>query len=404
VRLTSARDEYVDALLAVAGRRDAPQPDLLPAPLFLRKRHLKQRVVSIFQEVRMSRTRLISALAAGLCILVAACWLVTGTFPLSAAPQTVSDDRGVSVDTGGATLMHRSGVGYPEAARKNGVQGLVVVEVRLDSAGNVADAHVVSGPDELRNSTLASVLHWHFTKDSAGATRQVSVSFTLPAGENRTVSIQTKDGTKSVALNDARDKALAEAAMQSKTPQRSTIDGRTVKSIVISGLPQTQRDELSSRLPVHVGDTVTTDLMTQTVQAIKQFDEHLNYMMVPVGPNEIAVQILAPNAAAPANPDGPMPPSRIRIGGNVAATKLINQVRPVYPPDAKAQRVQGKVSLMAVIAKDGTVQSLEVVSGDPLLVPSALEAVKQWVYQPTLLNGQPVEVQTMIDVNYTLSQ
>ena len=60
--------------------------------------------------------------------------------------------------------------------------------------------------------------------------------------------------------------------------------------------------------------------------------------------------------------------------------------------------------LQAVIGKDGTVQKLEVVSGDPALTQSALDAVRQWVYQPTLLNGEPVEVQTMIDVNYTLSQ
>ena len=62
------------------------------------------------------------------------------------------------------------------------------------------------------------------------------------------------------------------------------------------------------------------------------------------------------------------------------------------------------VKLNAIIAKDGTIQSLEVISGEPVLVQSALDAVRQWVYQPTLLNGQPVEVQTEIDVNYTLSQ
>jgi protein TonB len=158
-----------------------------------------------------------------------------------------------------------------------------------------------------------------------------------------------------------------------------------------------------SKLPVHSGDTISKELMEKTTSVAKEFDEHLTVFAMPTGTNEAAIQIMAPNAAAPAS-DGPMPPSRIRVGGNVAATKLISQIRPVYPPDAKAQRIQGKVSLMAVIGKDGTVQSLEVVSGDPTLTPSALEAVRQWVYQPTLLNGQPVEVQTMIDVNYTLSQ
>src|SRR5207253_9437469 len=96
VERTQSREAYVDALLAIAGAK--PQLDLAPAPLFLRKRHLKQRVVSILKEVRMSKSRWISALAAGLGILAAACWIVTAAFPLGAAPQVVKDARGVAVD------------------------------------------------------------------------------------------------------------------------------------------------------------------------------------------------------------------------------------------------------------------------------------------------------------------
>ena len=82
IELTKSRDQYVDALLAIAGA--TYRLDLAPAPLFLRKRHLKQRVVSILKEVRMSKTRSVSALAAGLGILAAACWFVTAAFPLMA--------------------------------------------------------------------------------------------------------------------------------------------------------------------------------------------------------------------------------------------------------------------------------------------------------------------------------
>jgi len=97
-------------------------------------------------------------------------------------------------------------------------------------------------------------------------------------------------------------------------------------------------------------------------------------------------------------------PQRIRVGGNVQQAKLVRQPRPVYPPLAKQARIQGVVKLNAIISRDGTIQNLSVLSGHPLLVPSAMEAVKQWVYQPTLLNGEPVEVVTQIDVNFTLSQ
>ncbi|MGD0774735.1 MAG: energy transducer TonB [Candidatus Solibacter sp.] len=115
-----------------------------------------------------------------------------------------------------------------------------------------------------------------------------------------------------------------------------------------------------------------------------------------------------PTAALPPPPPPPVKkdvaPKRITIGGNVQQAKLVRQPKPVYPPLAKQARISGVVHLAAVISKDGTIQDLKVISGHPLLIPSALEAVKQWVYQPTLLNGEPVEVSTQIDVNFTLSQ
>jgi protein TonB len=97
-------------------------------------------------------------------------------------------------------------------------------------------------------------------------------------------------------------------------------------------------------------------------------------------------------------------PARIRVGGGVQQNMLISQPPPVYPPLAKQAGVQGVVKLSATIAKDGTMQHLEVISGHPLLIPAAMDAVQQWVYKPTLLNGQPVEVVTQIDVTFTLAQ
>ena len=95
-------------------------------------------------------------------------------------------------------------------------------------------------------------------------------------------------------------------------------------------------------------------------------------------------------------------PSRIRVGGNVQAAKMLRQIMPVYPPIAKTAHISGTVVLRAVIGKDGTVQDLQYVSGPPLLMKSAMDAVKQWRYQPTQLNGEPVEVDTTISVVFTL--
>jgi protein TonB len=105
---------------------------------------------------------------------------------------------------------------------------------------------------------------------------------------------------------------------------------------------------------------------------------------------------------------GPAPPkpvqSRIKVGGNVTAAKIINRTAPNYPALARQTRISGTVRLHAIIAKDGTVQQLEVLSGHPLLVQAALDAVRQWRYQPTLLNGEPVEVDTTVDVIFSLNQ
>lgn len=91
---------------------------------------------------------------------------------------------------------------------------------------------------------------------------------------------------------------------------------------------------------------------------------------------------------------------RIKIGGIVQAAKLVYQPKPEYPLLAKMARVQGTVRLAAIINKDGTIQDLKVLSGHPLLLKAALEAVARWRYQPTLLDGNPVEVATEIDVNF----
>ncbi len=96
-------------------------------------------------------------------------------------------------------------------------------------------------------------------------------------------------------------------------------------------------------------------------------------------------------------------PQRVRVSQGVSQGLLIHQVKPTYPPLARQARIQGTVVLQAVIGKDGNIQNLKVVSGHPMLAPAALEAVKQWKYKPYYLNGEPVEVDTTINVNFTLA-
>ena len=113
-----------------------------------------------------------------------------------------------------------------------------------------------------------------------------------------------------------------------------------------------------------------------------------------------------PPPPPPAVKEAPKPvtPKRITVGGNVQQAMLLSQPKPMYPPLAKQARISGTVKFTAVIGRDGSIQNLQLLSGHPLLVQAATDAVRQWRYKPTLLNGEPVEVVTQIDVNFTLNQ
>jgi len=117
------------------------------------------------------------------------------------------------------------------------------------------------------------------------------------------------------------------------------------------------------------------------------------FTIEPLPPQIPVVKALPPSPAAP-----------VRVGGGVQSAKLIFGPRPAYPALARAARIQGTVRIQALIARDGSIGNLQLLSGPPLLIAVAIEAVKQWRYQPTLLNGEPVEVITEIAVTFALSQ
>jgi TonB family protein len=269
----------------------------------------------------------------------------------------------------GAAVLHRTGVGYPAAARRDGVQGTVSVQVKLDSTGVVNDAQVLSGPDELRKAVLESVLQWHFTKEAAGATREIQIAFELPKGASA-------------------------AAPAATTPAMGRTG--TIRSIRVQGLSEQASAELLASLPIHEGDEWNGDTAMRANQAVKAFDEHLairqsSMTQSPGGAAQLDLEIAATSG-------------RITVGGNVQVAMIVSKTPPIYPAAAKAAGIQGVVHLSAIIGTDGTVQELMALSGPPELTQAAMDAVKQWVYKPTLLNGSPVQVQTTIDINFTLNR
>jgi TonB family protein len=121
---------------------------------------------------------------------------------------------------------------------------------------------------------------------------------------------------------------------------------------------------------------------------------------------EVVEQKFSPAGAPPQSnaASGAAQAARIHVSKGISEGLMVTRVPPIYPPLARSARIQGTVVLKAVINKTGDVESLELVSGHPMLAPAAIEAVKQWKYRPYLLNGNAVAVETQVVVNFALSE
>ncbi|HSK44162.1 MAG TPA: energy transducer TonB [Candidatus Binatia bacterium] len=113
----------------------------------------------------------------------------------------------------------------------------------------------------------------------------------------------------------------------------------------------------------------------------------------------VALSVLVALAAFAAAQDNP-PPKRLRVSSGVANSLKIHDAQPHYPREAKEQGIQGDVILQATIDAKGNLVNLKAVQGDPILVKAAVDAVKKWRYRPYILNGEPVEVETTIKIQF----
>jgi TonB family protein len=186
--------------------------------------------------------------------------------------------------------------------------------------------------------------------------------------------------------------------------------GRTLRNIQLRGLDMSKEDFLAQpQVPIHEGDTLIQSSIEATIAAIRNFDEHLAETWSEVEPNALDLTIFPANEAERAGfRTGASPSGRPLDAGagppiNLPHLTPKTSVQPVYPPLAKQAHIQGVVKLNATIGKEGNVVNLTVISGHPLLVPAALHAAKQWTYEPTLMNGAPVQTQTEVDINFSLS-
>ena len=189
---------------------------------------------------------------------------------------------------------------------------------------------------------------------------------------------------------------LAARAMPLQAAQSSSNDSSdrsvTIHKIDVSAVPEALRDRVLRELGLAESQTVPMSQVEAAAKRVSTLDSRLFSFVSENEHGSVDVIVSAPNASA----------TRIKVGGNVQQSQLVYRQIPKYPIDAKAQGLQGAVHLRIVIGRDGTVLSAERIDGDTTLAAAAIDAVRHWIYKPTLLNGSPVEVESVVTVNFTL--
>ncbi|HEV2500794.1 MAG TPA: M56 family metallopeptidase [Terriglobia bacterium] len=447
VRRTECRQAYLSALLELAqqdlGRRS------VPAPMFLREGQLAQRVSSIVKEVSMSRFRLIFT-----CFAAAATLTLTGgaavrAFPLqapNAAPGKVAFESGVSGGIAGgvaggieggvpggvggdsSTTVHRVDVKqlkgvynvvppYPVEAKKARVQGKVLLDIKVNKAGEVTEEKVVSGPPMLVKSALNAVRQWRYAPSPLLPARtRVTVNYTLAntpskpasqasdqAGQKHTTSVVENPGLV-LSFTLPLGLKLIHAVAPSYPPLAwmARIQANVVLGITVDHEGKVSNISVISGHPL---------LVKAAIDDVSQW----KFAPPANAPVEARVTIpfrLPPEESSPARAESYQLRGKeynyiskvYTIGGDVQAPELVYSPDPPYTPEARNAKLSGDIILSTVISDEGKVVSVKEVS-KPLgkgLDENALKTIPTWEFKPAERNGKPVPVRMQIDVSFRL--
>ncbi len=345
------RDQYLHALLASAGLANTPA---MPVTSFIRRpRHLVERVALLSKEVPMSIRGIAASAAVVSLVSGAALTLASLYFPLRLSAQEVS---------GGTTESP-----YHWVRPSPKAEGTVTLEVTVSAEGEFVDARVVSGPDELRKQALQSVLYWRDKPTGARHVVPITIEF----------------------------KKLSGFLQPPPPPPPPPIEQAKLAGVDYVGLSTELQQRVAPVLgELQTGQSVTEAQLDRLTQTLKEMALRLDRSM---HQDDSGITLrLSVNSGPPG------PPSQIRIGGAVQAINLINKVEPVYPPLARQAQIQGVVRFNITVSSEGSVQNAQLISGHPLLVEAAQQALRQYKYRPTLLNGQPIAVLTTVDIEFKL--
>jgi TonB family protein len=324
-----------------------------------------------------------------------------------------------------ALLVNKVPPVYPPLARQARIQGTVVLKIVINKDGDVRDVQLFSGHPMLAPAAIAAVKQWKYQPYTQGGevvevSTTVRVNFTLAgepvptgmAGDTPGGAIDTPPGYERVS--EAKMRTLRIQKIDPQYPPlalQAHIQGPVVLDLLISAAGEVENVRLVSGHPMLAPASVEAAKQWKYMPYVKDGSAvavatrvRLSYTLLENGDGVVGEAAIE---AMKLTPTGETPPpltlpQHVRVSAGVSQGLLVSKVPPEYPPDARDQRVQGTVILSVKIDKEGNVFNVELVSGHPMLAPAAIEAVRQWKYRPYVLNGEAVEVDTEVRVNFTL--
>lgn len=355
VAATGARRAYMAALFSAA---DAPSaPPLLAG--FLRRRHLARRLIALTEEVVMSRARLTAGGVLVLGVLLGSGAVAVAAWPLAAVQLSTMPGAAPPAASGQLAVAHRTTIDVPSGLSRELTHATILLDLVVDASGVVTAARPVSFAIRDDNNRVQ-----HSATDLRSMESLLGKLASGPAPSGRRAF---SDAAAIVQDLDTMLKAASAALTQWRFEAPAAAPA-------------------IARIPAQF-DLVANTATTGPAAALSGFTGVAN--------TQLTTFI--------ARPSRPTPDGTLRVGGEIRAPQKVYSVNPVYPQEAREARVQGVVIVEAKVGADGSVAEAWVVRSIPMLDPAALDAVRQWRFSPTLMNGVPVPVICTVTVSFTLS-
>jgi TonB family protein len=410
VLATNARRSYLEALLAFAD-----EPRVYPATPFARRRHLFQRMLLISREAVMSSRRIVSSCAAMGVVVIAAGWYGVAAFPLKAAPTAMAqsqprdlrpgDPRPASTREIQIRPMVESGTApmilYFELAKLQEARGSLK---EAESTLNMARTMFPNAPVVLMTLAGLYTRSGQFPEAIAAVEEVAAMQPSNPEAQHIAATFYEEKVRKDAAVPIAERLRYIQAGIAAEDRalglKPDYFDAMIVKNILLR-----QQANLETNASAQAQLIAEADQLRTRAIELQQSQRQL------VASDRSGVGVGVRTGAAPPPPPPPPPPAGaalvdgmapVRVGSGIKPPTKIRDVPPIYPPVAQSARVQGVVILEVTIGTTGLVQDARILRSIPLLDQAAIDAVEQWQFTPTLVNGQTVPVIMTVTVNFSL--